>query len=81
MSNWFTRQRQDFIRAQLEAFGQIRRSDIMNCFEVTSQCASADISAFIDANPDLIIFDGRAKLYVLDDASLRARANMPGDVK
>lgn len=68
MSTWFTRQRQDFIHAQLEAFGQIRRCDIADRFEITLQVASADISVFVDAHPDAIIYDGKAKCYVLDHA-------------
>lgn len=67
---WFAKQRQDFIRAQLEAFGQIRRADIASRFEVTIQVASADIGTFIAEHPDAIIYDGRAKSYVLDRLSL-----------
>ena len=66
MSTWFKRQRQDFIRAQLQTFGQIRRADIAERFEVTIQVASADISEFLTNHPDAIIYDGRAKTYVLD---------------
>ncbi|MDH7973729.1 hypothetical protein QH494_16170 [Sphingomonas sp. AR_OL41] len=68
MSTWFTAQRQDFIRAQLAAFGQIRRSDITSRFEVTLQIASADIAAYVADHPDAIIYDGRAKCYVLDSS-------------
>ncbi len=63
---WFEKQRQDFIRAQLQAFGQIRRAAIAEHFEVTIQVASADIQKFIAAHPDAIIYDGRAKMYILD---------------
>lgn len=66
MSKWFIRQRQDFIRAHLNTFGQIRRADICDRFEVTVAIASADISTFIAEHPDAIIYDGRAKTYVLD---------------
>ncbi len=69
--SWFQRQRQDFIRAQLETFGQIRRKDIAARFEVTEQIASSDIHTFIEANPDAIIYDGRAKCYVLDRDAIR----------
>lgn len=67
---WFARQRQDFIRAHLIAFGEIRRIDIANRFEITTQVASADIAVFVDAHPDVIIYDGKAKRYVLDRESL-----------
>jgi predicted transcriptional regulator len=70
LTSWFQRQRQDFIRAELKIYGQIRRQDIADRFEVTVQIASADIQAFIAANPDVIIYDGRAKMYVLDKESL-----------
>ncbi|WP_457797667.1 hypothetical protein [Methylocystis sp. S23] len=72
MSTWFTDQRQDFIRATLVAFGQIRRADIAERFKVTIQIASKDISDFMAAHPDAIIYDGRAKTYVLDKEALTA---------
>lgn len=64
--SWFMRQRQDFIRATLLAFGQIRRADISTRFDVTIQIASKDILQFMEAHPEAIIYDGRAKMYVLD---------------
>lgn len=63
---WFMRERQGFIHAQLWAFGQIRRADIASRFEVSIQIASADIAAYVAEHPDAIIYDGRAKCYVLD---------------
>ena len=63
---WFMRQRQEFIRAQLETFGMIRRADIAERFEVTIQIASADIQAFIASHPDAIDYDRAAKCYVYD---------------
>lgn len=74
MSTWFMQQRQDFIRAQLHVFGQIRRADICDRFAVSTQQASNDISAFIAAHPDAIIYDGRAKTYVLDKELVTAHA-------
>lgn len=71
MGQWFIRHRQGFIRAQLEVFGQIRRADIANKFEVTLQIASTDITTFMANNPDFIIYDGRAKCYVLDKDALQ----------
>ena len=81
MTTWFTRHRQDFIRAQIEAFGQIRRADIADRFEVSVQIASADIATFITANPDIIIYDGRAKMYVLDSAAIAQPKGTPDDGK
>ena len=69
--SWFMKQRQDFIRAQLKTFGQIRRSDIAKRFDVSIPLASSDIQTFIESNPDCIIYDGRAKMYVLDKESLK----------
>lgn len=73
---WFMKQRQDFIRAQLETFGMIRRGDIASRFEVTIQVASADIQAFIAAHPDAIDYDRTAKCYVYDART--ALANSEG---
>lgn len=70
MSTYFTKMRQDFIRAQLKTFGQIRRGDIAARFDVTIQVASSDIREFIDRHPDVIFYDGRAKSYVLDREAL-----------
>ena len=68
--SWFMRQRQDFIRAQLETFGQIRRADITKRFEVTTQVASSDIATFIEQHPDAIEYDRSAKCYTFDGAAL-----------
>lgn len=68
---WFEKQRQDYIRAQLHAFGQIRRAAIAEQFEVTIQVASADIQKFIVSHPNSIIYDGRAKMYVLDKEAIQ----------
>lgn len=59
-------QRQDFIRAQLETYGMIRRADIANRFEVTIQIASADIATFMAAHPDAIDYDRSTKCYVYE---------------
>jgi len=67
---WFMRQRQDFIRAQLETFGMIRRSCIVDRFEVTIQVASADIQTFMASHPDAIDYDRFAKCYTYDTFAL-----------
>jgi hypothetical protein len=69
---WFMKQRQDFIRANLAAYGMIRRQQIVDRFEVTIAIASADIQAFIAAYPDLIDYDRSAKCYTFDGSSLPA---------
>lgn len=70
--SWFKRQRQDFIRAQLETFGMIRRQQIVDKFEVTLAVASADIQAFIAAHPGTIDYDRTAKCYTFDAEALAA---------
>ncbi|WP_242137015.1 hypothetical protein [Sphingomonas sp. TREG-RG-20F-R18-01] len=66
---WFMQQRQDFIRAQLQTYGQIRRADIANRFEVTIQIASADIAQFMANHPDAIDYDRSAKCYVYESTA------------
>lgn len=70
MSTWFTKQRQDFIRAQLKTYGIIRRDMIAKQFEVTIQIASKDIADFIEDHPGLIDYDRHAKCYTLDKESI-----------
>jgi len=64
---WFTDRRQEFILATLRQFGQIRRADIMRQFDVSMPQASKDISDFLASNPPNVIYDVRAKAYVIDD--------------
>ena len=63
---WFQRQRQDFIRAQLQTYGMIRRAEIAERFGVTIQVASADIQAFVASHPGAIDYDRSAKCYTYD---------------
>lgn len=75
------RQRQDFIRAQLQAFGMIRRAEIVKRFEVTIAVASADIQTFIAAHPDAIDYDRVAKCYVYEDREPLALQSPPAKVE
>ena len=68
--SWFQKQRLDFIRANLKAYGMIRRQQIIDKFEVTAAIASSDIATFIAANPGLIDYDRNAKCYVFDGTDL-----------
>lgn len=70
MSRWFTTHRQEFIRDQLKTFGQIRRDDICKKFQVSTPQASADIRLFIEEHPNALYYDGKAKMYVLDQEVL-----------
>lgn len=67
MSKWFQNARQEFIAATLRQFGQIRRADIMRQFDISMQQASNDIAEFLAADPPHVVYDVRAKVYVMDD--------------
>ena len=43
---WARRQRQDFIRARLEAAGHINRRDLAEKFSVSIQTATADLNLY-----------------------------------
>ena len=69
MSKWFLDRRQEFIAATLRQFGQIRRADIVQEFEVTNAVASADIAKFLDRGnrEGSIRYDVSAKMYVFEE--------------
>jgi len=67
---WFQQQRQDFIRANLQTYGMIRRQQVVDKFKVTTQVASTDIQQFIADHPDLIDYDRSAKCYTFDQTQL-----------
>jgi len=51
--------------ATLRQFGQVRRQDIMREFDVSLPQASADVQAFLAANPAFVRYDVSAKAYVI----------------
>lgn len=65
MSAWFKDRRQEFIAATFEKFGQVRRADLMRQFDISLPQASADIAAFLAADPPYVTYDVSAKTYVL----------------
>lgn len=67
MSKWFMDRRQEFIAATLRQFGQIRRSDLMREFGISSPLASTDIRTFMEAKPPHVKYDVSAKEYILDE--------------
>lgn len=69
MSAWFKDRRQEFIAATLRQFGQIRRRDLVREFDVSLQQASADIAAFLAAEPPHVRYDVSAKAYVFDESA------------
>jgi len=64
---WFSDRRQEFIAATLRQFGQIRRTDLMRQFDISSPQASKDIAKFLAHDPPLVVYDVRSKMYVLED--------------
>lgn len=63
MSKWFEKQRQSFILEQLEEFGSINRSDIMDKFDVGSATSTRDIKRYIQAHPEDLIYNVTEKCY------------------
>lgn len=74
MSRWFQDRRQEFIAATLKQFGQIRRADLIREFDVSVPQASADIAAFMAAEPPHVRYDVSAKAYVMLDGDGEARS-------
>lgn len=68
--NYFADLRQQFILGHLKTVGQIRRQALIDEFGISTPQASNDIQAFMAAHPGLIIYDGRAKCYILDKEAL-----------
>lgn len=70
MSRWFINHRQEFIAATLRTFGQINRGLLVERFGISMPQASADIAMFIRERPDVLVYDGKAKAYVLNADAL-----------
>jgi hypothetical protein len=66
VSKWFIHHRQQFIADTLRVFGQINRAQLVDKFDISTQQASADISLFVQTNPDAMVYDGKAKCYVIN---------------
>jgi hypothetical protein len=67
MSKWFQQRRQEFIIATLKQFGQIRRTDLVREFNISTPLASADIAEFLASDPPFVRYDVSAKMYVLEE--------------
>jgi len=67
MSKWFTDRRQEFIKATLKQFGQIRRADLVKEFGISTPQASIDIQTFLDHKPPHVVYDVRTKYYILTE--------------
>lgn len=75
--------RQEFILATLRQFGQVRRTDIIREFDVSTPQASTDIQNFLAANPALVKYDVSAKAYIIieDDQPTKGTTHAQQDPK
>lgn len=64
MARWFEQHRLEWIAETLRVFGFINREHIQRKFGVSQPQASADLAAFMRANPDAMTYDMSAKRYV-----------------
>lgn len=65
--NWFAQRRQEFIFETLGGKGSINRSDLMDRFQISDECAALDFRAFLKANPGRMKYDLRKKKYLRVD--------------
>ena len=65
---WQVKQRMDFIRRTLDEKGELRRSDIMQAFSISSPQASMDIAAFNRLNTGFMVYDTSKKRYLISDS-------------
>lgn len=62
--NWFSEQRQAWIREALTVYGYINREHLMRKFRISRPQASADLTAFQRVNPRAMRYDLSRKCYV-----------------
>jgi hypothetical protein len=72
MSQWFINHRQGFIADCLRLFGQVNRSTLVERFDISEPQASLDIQRFLREHPDVMVYDGRCKAYVVNADALAA---------
>lgn len=72
MSHWFVDHRQQFIADTLRVFGQINRQTLCDRFDISTPQASTDLTLFMKLNPGAMIYDGRAKCYIVAEDALPA---------
>jgi predicted DNA-binding transcriptional regulator YafY len=61
------RDRLAFIEMRLRYFGEIRRQDLVERFDIQSAAATRDLALYKDFAPQNIDYDSKAKSYVLGD--------------
>lgn len=64
MSQWFKRQRQQYIMQTLVLLGRVNRADLMRHFDISAAIASTDIRAFLAEHPTTMAYDKTAKAYI-----------------
>lgn len=60
---WFERHRQEWIAETLRVFGFINRDHLVRKFGISTPQASADLAAFMRANPGRMRYDLSRKRY------------------
>lgn len=61
---WFEQHRMEWIAETLRVFGFINREHLQRKFGLSTPQASADLAAFMRANPGAMAYDLSAKRYV-----------------
>ena len=74
MSKWFIDHRQGFIADCLRLFGQVNRATLVEHFDISEPQASLDIQRFLREHPDVMVYDGRCKTYVVNTAALPSKS-------
>ena len=68
MTTWAQRQRFEFIRQRLREVGRVTRKDLRDKFTITLQTATATFHRFRELHPGEMVYDGRRKAFVPNDA-------------
>lgn len=61
--NWFAEQRQIWIDEMLNVYEFINREHLERKFRISTPQASADLNAYVKANPTKIIYNNSTKRY------------------
>ncbi len=64
MSNWFQRQRMDWIAETLRVFGFINRAHLEKKFDISTPQASSDLNFFQIIEPGAMRYDAKNKRYI-----------------
>jgi len=61
--SWSQQQRMNFIREKIASDGYVNRLDVIDRFEVSFQCVSADFKWLMNNEPDLMAYNLTTKRY------------------